>query len=113
MFQNDAQTGRACQVLLGTLGMVDLWEGGQPTPTAVRYLRSSPLSHGEQILLRVAFDFWNGEGGAKFADVIGVLDGPRTRAVATLMMAVSAGPHAVDAWIREWSGPVDEADRGA
>jgi len=33
----------------------------------------SPLSHGEKIVLRVAFDLYNGTGGAKIYDVLNSL----------------------------------------
>jgi len=57
-------------------------------------------SHGEQVLLRCAFDFWNGEGKVTlYRDLLGVLDSNRLNAVLTLAMAANAGGDAVEDWI--------------
>lgn len=81
--------------------MERFWTDKGPTRQACDYLKSSPLSHGEQILLRCAFDFWNGAGKVQlYRDLLGVLDGTRLHLVLTLALAANAGGTAVDEWIR-------------
>jgi hypothetical protein len=63
-----------------------LWTDEGPTPTAVTYIdEGSPLSHGEAILLQVAFDVWNGHGKATLDDLLGVLDDDNLAAVLELV----------------------------
>jgi hypothetical protein len=105
MFRDDQQACRAIRVLLGSVFRdVDaLWPETGPTPLSLRYLKASPLSHGEYLMLQVAFDFWNGHGGAKFADLISVLDQRPLVFVCELATAVPNGPDAVDAWVARCS----------
>jgi hypothetical protein len=88
--------------MLDTLpGMLRFWTPTGPSEEAVRFIEaeSSPLSSGEWLLLRIAFDFWNGHGRVTIADVLATLDGERTRIVCDLMHAVTRGPVAVENWI--------------
>lgn len=65
-----------------------LWTKSGPTALAIDYVRrGSPLSHGEQVILRAAFDLWNGSGGCKVADLLEVLDERNLRAVAAAILA--------------------------
>jgi hypothetical protein len=54
---------------------------------------------GEQLMLFVAFDFWNSQGEAKLSELLKVLDNENLRRVATLMIAAVDGADAVDNWI--------------
>lgn len=100
MFRNDRQACLAIRALLATLHPLRAaWTLDGPTEQAVAWLRRSSLSHGEEVMLRVAFDLWNGDGGAKLADLIGVLDAKRSEAVLGLLLALNRGPRAVDEWI--------------
>lgn len=107
MFRTEAQQCQAIRILLSSLRLEHLWSAKGPTRQACDYLEGSPLSSGEQILIRCAFDFWNGEGKVLlYRDLLGVLDGPRLRMVLTLALAVNAGGSAVDDWIKRNNRPV-------
>jgi hypothetical protein len=81
---------------------------GRPTALAADFAKwgqsGHHLSAGEMALLRAALAFWNGHEGASVADVLGQLDAPLVYAVASLMVAASLSPEAVEAWIvgEEW-----------
>ena len=62
MFRSDAQKCQAIRLLLGSLGLEYLWTERGPTAKAVEWLNGSPLSSGENVLLRTAFEFWNQQG---------------------------------------------------
>ena len=100
MFKSEAQQCQAIRVLLSSLHMERFWTEKGPTRQACDYLEGSPLSHGEQVMLRCAFDFWNGAGKVTlYRDLLGVLDTQRLTAVLTLALAANAGSAAVDNWI--------------
>jgi hypothetical protein len=100
MFRSEAQQCQAIRVLLSSLNLQHLWTEKGPTRKACDYLERSPLSHGEQIMLRCAFDFWNGEGKVLlYRDLLGTLDAARLESVLTLASAASAGMEAVDQWM--------------
>ncbi len=108
MFKTEAQQCKAIQLLLSSLRLEYLWTAHGPTEQACQFLESSPLSSGEQILLRCAFDLWNGAGKVLlYHDLLGTLEPTRTHKLLSLVMAVSAGGSAVDEWIAR------EEDRGA
>ena len=99
MFSNEHQKALTIRLLLSPY-LEHFWTENGPTEQASDYLdNGAPLSSGEMIMLRVAFDFWNGNGGAKFADVANRLDSRNTALVASLMAAVASGSHAVNQWI--------------
>ena len=78
------------QVVHGRLA--DLWTSDGPTRIAADYIeKGSPLSHGEHLLLQVAFDLWNGQGRATLADLLGVLDDANLRAVLDLITLARPG----------------------
>ena len=62
MFRSEKQQCEAIQLLLKSLHMERFWTDKGPTKQACKYLEGSPLSSGEQIFLRCAFDLWNGDG---------------------------------------------------
>ena len=100
MFKTEAQQCQAIRLLLSSLHMERFWTDKGPTRQACDYLEGSPLSHGEQVMLRCAFDFWNGEGKVTlYRDLLGVLDYDRLNAVLTLAIAANAGGNAVEDWI--------------
>src|SRR6266550_22879 len=98
MFRDDAQISAAVRVLLTSLRMEHLWTSEGPSDRALEMLEQSggPMSRGEQLVLRVCFDFWSGRGKANLGDLLNVLDGTRIRLVASLMIAVVDGATAVD-----------------
>ncbi len=100
MFRSTAQQCQAIRILLHSLRLDHLWTEKGPTKRAVEWLESSPLSSGEQVMLRCAFDFWNGEGKVTlYRDLLGVLDSQRLETVLTLALAANSGEAAVDNWI--------------
>jgi hypothetical protein len=78
-----------------------MWTPTGPTPEAIALLeaRGGPLSSGERVVLFAAWAFWNGADNATLADVIYRLDDTNLRAIATLMLALAQGAHAIDQWI--------------
>lgn len=103
MFRDDRQICSAMRVLLGSVGLERLWTDAGPTDEALELLeaRGGPLSHGEQLMLLVAFDFWNGHGEAELGDLLAVFDAERIELVASLMIASAKGASAVDRWLEE------------
>lgn len=104
MFKDEQQRAQCCKALLCTLPKFseDLgawWDDYGPTEHFIESTHAGPLTHGEQILLQCVLDFWNGEGGAKFDNVIYRLDFDRARAVLSLALAVQEGEHAIDRWL--------------
>lgn len=106
MFKTETQQCRAIRTLLSSLHMERFWTDKGPTRQACDYLEGSPLSHGEQVMLRCAFDFWNGEGKVMlYRDLLGVLDSRRLNEVLTLAIAANGGGDAVDDWIESMINP--------
>lgn len=104
-WRDDHQRARVCQALLDLVGLAHLWECGDspaPTPAAIRWWREgAPLSSGETIIFRVAWDVWNGEGGATLGTLLSSLSPRLIEAIGRLLIAYSQGPHQVDEWIAE------------
>lgn len=107
MFRDDRQISTAVRVLLRSLRLDHLWTDSGPTDEALKLLeqRGGAMSHGEQLMLLVAFDFWNGKGKAELGELLAVLDGERMRLVASLMIAATEGSAAVDHWLTEHRAP--------
>jgi hypothetical protein len=78
-----------------------MWTATGPTAEAIALLEASggPLSSGERVVFFAAWAFWNGTDNATLADVIYRLDVTNLRAIATLMLALAQGGHAIDQWI--------------
>ena len=83
MWQSEKQQCQVIGAILHRTHLQSLWTEDGPTREACELLEAGggPLSHGEAILLRVAFDLWNGEGKATVDDLITVLDGGNLLAV--------------------------------
>lgn len=94
-FDNDRQLSEAICAFLSTVAhgrLKDLWGSEGPTSLACDYIENgSPLSHGEQVLLQVAFDLWNSSGKATVAALLDVLDDENLAAVLGLIMAARPG----------------------
>lgn len=94
-FRSDEEACVAIRAFLATVGhgrLSNLWTAEGPTEQAVEYVeKGSPLSHGEAVLLRVAFDFWNGAGKATLDDLLNVLDDKNLRAVLDLVALYRPG----------------------
>jgi hypothetical protein len=90
MCQSEKQQCEAIRALLGRVRLERLWTDKGPTGDACRLLQDGggPMSHGEIVMLRVAFDLWNGHGKATVDELISVLDDDKLRAV---LGAIAAG----------------------
>jgi hypothetical protein len=84
-----------------------MWTPTGPTAEAIEILdaHGGPLSSGERVVLFASWAFWNGAVNATLADVIYRLDATNLRAIATLMLALAQGGHAIDQWIAASEGP--------
>jgi hypothetical protein len=100
--KNDKDRCECIQAFLATVAhgrLAPLWTADGPTPLACNYIdKDSPLSHGEHILLQVAFDIWNGKGKATVDDLLSVLDDSNLAAVLDVILIVRPGAehHMVD-----------------
>lgn len=103
-FRHDAQACRAILALFEASELPrlrGLWGPSGPTSEAVELVKGGALSSGELAMLRAAFDFWNGQGGATLDALLHTLDLPRARLVCGLVLAVHEGGEAVERWIAE------------
>ncbi len=90
MFLTEEQRNQAILLLLGPVRLKHYWTAKGPTRKACDAIENgAPLSTGETIMLRVAFDLYNGHGGATFDNVAHRLDTVNTVAVGTLMAALA------------------------
>lgn len=72
-----------------------------PSRTAIRWMKQKggPLSHGEAIILSVAFTFWGDDGWCKLEELLHTLDGTNLRAVADALIALADGPSGISCYI--------------
>lgn len=108
-FRDDAQACRAIAALLEASALPrlrGLWTATGPTSEAVELVEAGggPLSSGEAMMVRAAFDFWNGQGGATLDGLLHVLDPRRAGLVCGLVLAVHEGGEAVERWTAEHGG---------
>ena len=81
MWKNRMQATEAIRAMLHKVGLDQLWTPDGPTAEAGTLVANDgQLSPGDQTMVRVAFDLWNGTGGATVADLLRVLDGNELRA---------------------------------
>jgi len=84
-----------CEViheLLKRVRLEHLWTPTGPTSVACRLLEAGggPLSHGEAVMLRVAFDIWDGHGKAEVGELLATLDERNLHAVTEAILARDA-----------------------
>lgn len=93
MWQTDTQASETIIAMLKSVRLDRLWTKDGPTEEACEYLDAGggPLSHGEQIMLRVAFDLWNSKGKATLDDLVAVLDDRCLRAVLRAVLVLRPG----------------------
>lgn len=116
-FRNDRQRAKACRVLLQFQGLERFWASDDigtafgPTVEATIELAKvrsmgSLLSTSEGLLLRVAFDFWNGAGFATLWDVQSHLNVNIIHAIGELLIAANEDLDAqgapVEKWVETW-----------
>lgn len=104
MFRDTTQQGQACRAILARVDLERLWEPiDEPRPTEGAFEAladgDGALSRGEHLMLRVAWDLWNGSGKATIAECLARLDTGNLLAVGTLITAIADGSRAVDEWL--------------
>jgi hypothetical protein len=108
-FRDIKQQSQACYLLLDSAGLRRFWGNkGGPTEEAVELLGEIKdgdpclLSSGEVVVLRTAFDLWNGTGGVRLSDIFDILDEKTRLMVVELLYAAGNKPEAVDTWLTKW-----------
>lgn len=94
MWRSERDRCAAVQRLLAAHhGLTGLWTATGPTDFAVELLEAGGgyLSSGERLLLRAAFDLWNGHGKVTVDELLSTLDAPTLRAVCAAMLARDGG----------------------
>lgn len=114
---DSAQRSAVVKMLLDGLGLGHMWTMAGPTDKAVAVLEAIKAgnapdvwSAGQVLMFRVAFDLWNGSGGASFADVLTELKPEWVTELGTIMLSLGQGDP--EHWLTE-HGPywLEEADR--
>jgi hypothetical protein len=113
-FRNHVQRARIARTLLKMVRLGGLFEQNGPQADAEFYLRRaerSGLSTGEVIMLRLAFDIWNGDGHVEFGRVFiaNRLDLDKERAIAELVLAGQDGSAGLDRWLEKYEQEEPEA----
>jgi hypothetical protein len=104
MFRSERQQCQAIRLLLSGLNLEYLWTETGPTDQACKWVKRNPLSSGESILLRAAFDLWNGEGKVTLWQIQGTLDQRHCERLFSLALA-AGGSRAAEAWMRSERRP--------
>ncbi len=94
MWASESARCKAIRTMLQTTpGVARLWGASGPTQQACELLDQGGgyLSSGERVLLRAAFDLWNGRGACQVGDLLDTLDEKRLRAVAVALLARDGG----------------------
>lgn len=97
MWRSEKARTRAILVMLAPHhALAGLWTYDGPTDLALTYLErdGGPLSSGEAVLLRAAFDLWNGTGRCTVDALLSTLDARTLRAVAMALLARDGGAEA-------------------
>ncbi len=105
MFRDDKQIAACCKVFLDRIGLGYVFGPDGPTPRGLAVIHGvlkngSVLSSGEQLMIRVALDFWNGDGKATIAEILWTFDNDNVEIVASLLKATRGNPSDVDNWLR-------------
>lgn len=101
-WRSDAQRADVARALLALVRLERLWTPDGPTDEALDLIEDGggPLSGGQKLILLVAFDAWNNEGGAPLGEILGRLDNEKLAAVGELLAAVARDD--VDGWLVKW-----------
>ncbi len=111
MFRDDRQKCAVIRVLLRHVGQAELWSETGPTADAIELLaaRGGPLSHGQAVMLRVAFDIWGGDGHIELNEIMSTLDPDGLLLVGTLLTAVAHEASGVSVSVDAWLSPRQRA----
>lgn len=107
-WKDDRERALACRALLAAVGHSELWTATGPTARAgvIRTnlrandaarrppdLNGYGLSPAEVLFVRVAWDLWDGSGGATIAALIITLDDASRAVLGKLLTALAQGSH--------------------
>lgn len=101
MSRNELQTSRALRVLLTPMRLGSLWTDEGPTARAVELLEQDggASSSGERTMVLAGGGIWSGHAPTlRFEALLG-LDNANTEALCSLLVVITQGAEAVDAWI--------------
>lgn len=107
MFRSDQQRGRVCQVLTASIPHGPFWvldQHGTPRPNGdLEEHIERVFSSSEVVLVRIAWDVWNGLGDAPLGRALDTLDGTNLRKVGSLLVAIGGeSSRAIDEWLVTW-----------
>lgn len=89
MWASEQARNNAIRAMLARSSTSKLWTAEGPTKEAHELLRvdGGYLSSGERVLLKAAFDLWNGQGHCRVDELLSTLDEEHLAAVARAIMA--------------------------
>jgi len=101
MFRDDSQKAAVCRVILGQVGLGELFEDEGPTEELVKIWSEGGAGYeGDAFLLiGTAQALWTGEGGPK-VDELRNLSPDNLVAVGSLMRCISDSSEMIDSWLR-------------
>ncbi len=104
MFQNTRQQAAVChQLCVEARIPMRMWtiEPPEPTEDAVKVCKGiTRLSRHESLMVRAAWDIWNGYGKVEIVELVEVLNSHNLKTVADCLKAIANGPEAIDRWLR-------------
>ena len=101
MFRDDAQKATVCKVLLGQVGLGQLFTDEGPTEELVTIWSEDGAGHegDARLLIGTAQALWTGEGGPK-VDELRNLTPDNLLAVGSLMRCISDSSEMIDSWLK-------------
>jgi hypothetical protein len=113
VFRDSDQQHGVCRALVALAGKPHLWDVTSrdsylrgPTEALWHIVERRPgakyASSGAELLVRIALDVWNGQGGTQLGRALNVLDNRHLRAVGELLVAIATDPSAIDRWIETY-----------
>ena len=110
-FRDDRQRGDVARVLTDRLGKGPMFradEAGVPRPTAgLKSHLDRVFTGSENLLVRLAWDVWNGDGHARIDLCLVSLDSSNLKMVGELLTAAAEtgfSGSGVDDWLMRWGG---------
>lgn len=92
MFTTNSQLALFCEAICNVVGLEGIFtgaNGGEVTQKGLKLWKRNGMSHGEQLMFRLAKDVWNGDGGCPVSEMVSTLDGSNLRVVAEVFLALA------------------------
>lgn len=107
MFRNEKQRAAVCQRLTGSVHSGVFWTADGPTELALFHRKPRGLSHGESLMIRLAWNVWNAENKAPaIHELWETLDSKRLALVGAFLVAMAdTSGRALDTWIADQQAP--------